>query len=1359
MDDFRGGLHRSTSVTDREFSTSDRQRCINALTGLVCIVICLLMVVLIFARDAGAQNIEGQIIAAQYGQWQLPGTATNSFVFLPNQCQVSGGGVNIAVPQQGNLVRIVDPGNPALDETVVAGRVNINECSVQLTPANVHVPPFYLTSGTAGLQEAINANPAANQQNSVILNQQWYALGGSAEIIAGVHGSTLISLVDITTTPYTWYVWNGTKYSAVAASGTPGGSSGSLQYNAGGSFAGANLVGLIRGNGTSAPTSAVPGTDYQTPISNVCSGGISCSLVGSTYNFSSSGSTGAGNVNAAPQYSDGGYPSSGTTSTIGTQGNSATLPNGLTGAQMQSAISSQSATAVTHINGPNPPFQNHSNFPVQDDRPGVHTLSVTERGAACDTILTFGQVTAGSSTLTINPGFGYQFSASDADPTTPKWISMVGTVSGVPTRFDASIAAVTSGTVATLSANAPFTSVSNASITLGHPDDDGLETALANASQNTVVTLPAGSSVCWARSGPVALYGQSIRGQTPTLTGGALLGGAGFDTLATEDPSVSGFHPNSTSGQNLGYASIYVDARINAAEPWSFDNNGTTTSETPLYRPAGLMTPTANNPQGPGWVRGSEPYGLFAFLGVATTTASGAGICVLTPSVPPVGADIVFPQYGNGNVVHATVASTAGTCASGSPLTLTSGAGLSAVTQNSFFYGEAPSASASGTAVQEIETAIPATGRTFPMTVNLANTIHPEPGAESDFAPYGLVKIDGEEFTYYATSSYPIQAGSFIKLTAGAQNGTTAASHSAGAAIVPLNPCSGQSNSPWPVATINGSGNQTPAGAEFFPAWCVGNAALAQPVFNGADWTGTASFSGADIHNLQLLVWPISLANTAENPINFQASNSTAGIWIQALPFSSKFENLRITNTQFGIFEGGPSINTSNYWGGPEAPTTDKNEWSHITIQSSGYDTDWISDGTPLYSDIQLFSSNGPPATGWPGFAPAFTGAGTAGFWSAAFTDDTSGLGLGQYTTASGCHNAFVHSVYLEAEAPGSGGLEDTQPLWVFDCNRSTWSGQGDISGGPDFIDGFENYLSGSLFNNVWNLPAVINGFNTRIDNVNGLSNSNNSTIGNVWGENSLIVYVQNVQVSSLPGYSISGSQRLSYGGTATVAGQTNEFALTGNWSSPAVNSQDGFFPAITLNPAGAAGSAIGWTFDGTAANMTQSYEGCVVGTGVTTVECTLFLNGNTQQGPGIGPGQLLAAAPYIATIGVRESSGSAQTFGMYFQNSCTGFIDTTHTAVPVTTTWTNVPVGVINLGGSSGCALTATVNGTSASATGLEFSYLSMAPQPQSISLPVNTPTEGAACSEPPGSIIGSDASFIYICASGGTVKRAAIN
>lgn len=169
-----------------------------------------------------AQNVEGQIIAAQYGEYKVPGQSTGGFTFPSDTCQVTGGGKNFSAFATGVAVKIVDA-NPAQTEIATPSSVFITQCTINMSTANQHVPPYYLTSGTGGLQEAITANQQGIAgANSIILNSEWYALikpRSAATVIGSVQGNTQMPLVDVTTTPYTWYQWNGSAYALVTIGG------------------------------------------------------------------------------------------------------------------------------------------------------------------------------------------------------------------------------------------------------------------------------------------------------------------------------------------------------------------------------------------------------------------------------------------------------------------------------------------------------------------------------------------------------------------------------------------------------------------------------------------------------------------------------------------------------------------------------------------------------------------------------------------------------------------------------------------------------------------------------------------------------------------------------------------------------------------------------------------------------------------------------------------------------------------------------------------------------------------------------------------------------------------------------------
>jgi hypothetical protein len=193
------------------------------------------MVVVVSCSQLQAQNIEGQIVAAQFGEFQVPNYG-NGFTFPTSACQVNAGGKNFEAFSAGVPIKIVDP-NPGLIETVIPLAVFLTGgCSVSLVTAFSH-SSFYLTSGTGGLQEAINnAKVRSGSPNTIILNAEWYALvapGNPATVIASVTGGASFGLVDVTTAPYTFYAWNGSQF---VSAGTGGG--GSPTGAAGGALSG-----------------------------------------------------------------------------------------------------------------------------------------------------------------------------------------------------------------------------------------------------------------------------------------------------------------------------------------------------------------------------------------------------------------------------------------------------------------------------------------------------------------------------------------------------------------------------------------------------------------------------------------------------------------------------------------------------------------------------------------------------------------------------------------------------------------------------------------------------------------------------------------------------------------------------------------------------------------------------------------------------------------------------------------------------------------------------------------------------------------------------------------------------------------
>ena len=99
-----------------------------------------MLLMLISCAEAQAQNIEGQIIASQYGKWRVPGFAANTYSsFAPTSCRVQGGASFFFAFTVGTPVALVD-GNPARNETLVPTATVETDvsCSVSIAPVNDH---------------------------------------------------------------------------------------------------------------------------------------------------------------------------------------------------------------------------------------------------------------------------------------------------------------------------------------------------------------------------------------------------------------------------------------------------------------------------------------------------------------------------------------------------------------------------------------------------------------------------------------------------------------------------------------------------------------------------------------------------------------------------------------------------------------------------------------------------------------------------------------------------------------------------------------------------------------------------------------------------------------------------------------------------------------------------------------------------------------------------------------------------------------------------------------------------------------------------------------------------------------------
>jgi hypothetical protein len=107
-----------------------------------------------------------------------------------------------------NASVLVTDSNPANTETVAFISQNLNGglCILSLALTHPHVS-YHLTSGTFGLQEAIN-DATQNGGGNIVVDSRWH---GTTAMITGASGSALVTITDNRTgsVPYTW---TGTNY-------------------------------------------------------------------------------------------------------------------------------------------------------------------------------------------------------------------------------------------------------------------------------------------------------------------------------------------------------------------------------------------------------------------------------------------------------------------------------------------------------------------------------------------------------------------------------------------------------------------------------------------------------------------------------------------------------------------------------------------------------------------------------------------------------------------------------------------------------------------------------------------------------------------------------------------------------------------------------------------------------------------------------------------------------------------------------------------------------------------------------------------------------------------------------------------
>jgi hypothetical protein len=173
----------------------------------------------------GQSYLQRWLFASDFGQYSIHSQTSGTYSWNPGSiCQIGAVGT---APQFFAFattapVEVIDQVNPALNEIVTPSSVtNTNaSCGFAASLANTHYG-FYVTSGTGGLQEAVNTvSSTAPYKTMIWIDRNWYALANAlpspttpASILAALTGNANAVVIDNTTQPFTFYTYNGTGYS------------------------------------------------------------------------------------------------------------------------------------------------------------------------------------------------------------------------------------------------------------------------------------------------------------------------------------------------------------------------------------------------------------------------------------------------------------------------------------------------------------------------------------------------------------------------------------------------------------------------------------------------------------------------------------------------------------------------------------------------------------------------------------------------------------------------------------------------------------------------------------------------------------------------------------------------------------------------------------------------------------------------------------------------------------------------------------------------------------------------------------------------------------------------------------------
>ena len=195
-----------------------------ALFSIVALILAATCAAPVSAQTANTPFTAPWYYATSFQLWSINQQSPNTYIFQGRSlCNSQGQNLNFFVFNTNAPVLIADSNSSNSEVVTPSAIVNTaGSCGATVAPSHNHYT-FQLKSGTAGLQEGINALDGQGAWPALLLlDKNWWTIANqipgttAATILGAAKGDASVMVEDITTLGPTYYVWNGSAY----ASGT-----------------------------------------------------------------------------------------------------------------------------------------------------------------------------------------------------------------------------------------------------------------------------------------------------------------------------------------------------------------------------------------------------------------------------------------------------------------------------------------------------------------------------------------------------------------------------------------------------------------------------------------------------------------------------------------------------------------------------------------------------------------------------------------------------------------------------------------------------------------------------------------------------------------------------------------------------------------------------------------------------------------------------------------------------------------------------------------------------------------------------------------------------------------------------------